>query len=305
MRKIFLRIFFLLTVCWWAFQFRPITMQIPGSTPANDITIRMPLRDKKRLDFFFREACFVGVWAYTLMGSKPVSFEMYTKQSSVFKNTFRLSYIRDLLHDCFWPPDFRELCFRLNPTQLKMKLGWETLNKYFPRFSNSRFVLSSSDSGSVLCLTLIDKVKFNNMVQKHAEDFEPLLQKQGDLLDNENFISFLQASCQNHYLAGILLGFGKENARLYAEQDKTYPEGYTLSSPWPEEQAANLDMLNENDRSFTPWDLSILFYPRFACDPLSEATKQLKRTYEAEREQIIAYYKGKDVVEATLSLLNQ
>ena len=78
-----------------------------------------------------------------------------------------------------------------------------------------------------------------------------------------------------------------------------------MVSAWPDEESVNLEKLSQKDLSFQPWDLYDLFYPRFACDPESDETKQLKRTYKEEREKIVKYYEGKDVVEATLSCLVQ
>jgi hypothetical protein len=48
--------------------------------------------------------------------------------------------------------------------------------------------------------------------------------------------------------------------------------------------------------------LAKIRFCRFTCDPESEETKQLKSTYRKEREKIIQYFDGKDLVEAALSL---
>ncbi len=210
---------------------------------------------------------------------------------------------------CFWPPNFKRICYLVTPKELKMKLGWECLNKYLPLFHNSRFVLYTDcrDDNEIVDLTLVDKMKLIRIVKQHSKDFQVLLQNETmqpeDLLDHENLHRFLK-NLNNNGLFGTILGFGRNNAWLY---DNYYnqPDKRLMVSAWPEEELVNLDQLNQQTQAFQSWELSDLFYPRFACDPNSEETKQLKQTYREEREEIVKYFEGKDLVEATLSLFNQ
>ena len=78
-----------------------------------------------------------------------------------------------------------------------------------------------------------------------------------------------------------------------------------MVSAWPEEEIVNLEQLNKRIQSFQTWEVTDLFYPRFACDPQSEETKKVKQIYREEREKILKYYEGKDLVEATLNLFSQ
>lgn len=198
----------------------------------------------------------------------------------------------------------------MTPEQLKIKLGWDTLNKYVRYFPNSRFVLytSNPNDDEIVVLTLIDKIKFIKTVKQHLEDFQAVLLKQAiapeELSDNGKLRRFLKGL--NHEgFSGTLLGFGRNNAWLFYKYRGMDLEEWPMVSPWPDEEIVNLEKLNQKDISFQPWDLSDLFYPRFACDPQSEETKQLKQTYREERGEIVKYYEGKDLVEATLSLFNR
>jgi len=133
-KKIFWFAFFSV-LAWGITQYWPVTINIRGPVPEENFSIRMPLRDKKRLEFFFREVCFLNVWAYTLMGSKPMSIEQYRTPWAAFLKQIKHPDFKDVLLECFWPPDFKKTCSFFRPEQLKMKLGWETLNKYISYFS--------------------------------------------------------------------------------------------------------------------------------------------------------------------------
>lgn len=299
----------LLLIVWGINQYWPVTVHISGIIPEEDFSIRMPLKDKKRLDWFFRYACFLNLWAYTSVGSKPMSTHQYTKPWVQFQKIIKHPELKSILGNALWPPDFRELCYLLNPEQLRIKLGWETLNKYFSSFPNSRFaLLTYCGNNDIVCLALVDKEKIIKIVNKHSSDFQEILQKlkmeQEDLFNNEKLYQFLK-NLTSDGLIGTVLGFGRDNAHLYEKYAKMDPRERPMSTIWSDEHDAWLEQLGNKDLCLQPWDTSDLFYPLFACDPESEETRQLKQTYKGEREKIIKYYEGKDVVEATLSLLNQ
>jgi len=289
-------------------QYWPVTVHISGSAPEKDLSIRMPFKDKKRLDYFFREVCFLQTWAYTLLGSKPMSTHQYRKPWAAVRSLTHHPHLKDILLGCFWPPRFQEIRYLFTPEQLKIKLGWNTLNKYIHNFPNSRFVLHTYcfEDTEVVVFALIDKIKFIKMIKHHREDFQGALQIQAiepdALLDNENLYQFIK-NLTHEGLIGTVLGFGRDNAWLFHKyHHKMDSKDNPMVSMWLDEEGVNLEQLNKKTLSFEPWGLSDLFYPRCACDPQLEETKQLKRTYQEEREKIIHYYEGKDVVEATLSL---
>lgn len=300
----------MVVLAWGAFQYWPLDVHITGETPEESFSIQMPLRDKRRIEYFFREVCFLNAWGYTLIGSKPMSVHQYRKPWATVKYFIYHPELKDMLLHYFWPPKFREICFFLAPQQLRTKLGWEALNKYMGYFPNSRFALYTypSKDCEIVCFAIIDKKKFVETIERYSEDFQMILQEQAlepkELLEDKNLYPFVKR-LDHDGLIGTALGFGRENAWLYKKYRKLNSEEWPLTSTWMEFDDAHLEALNERDRSFSPWDISDLFYPPFACDPNSDETKQLKQTYMREREEIVKYYEGKDVVEATLSLLNQ
>lgn len=218
--------------------------------------------------------------------------------------------LKGIVLDCCSPPQMRKVCHLLNPEQIKIKLGWETLNKYAHYFPNSRFSLCTypPEKNETVVLTLIDKIALIQAVEENFDDFHVSLDEQAispqDLLDDQKLYAFIKSLTHNG-LQGTALGFGRNNAWLFHKHYEKRTTPWPLSSPWPEEEESHLDQLNQKALSFQPWDPSDLFYPLFACDPESEETKSLKQAYKAKREEIVTYYKGKDIVEATLTLLNR
>ncbi|MGB7979131.1 MAG: hypothetical protein WCF19_08285 [Chlamydiales bacterium] len=306
--KNFLVIFAAMILAWEGLQYWPIIVHIKGKTPEENFSIRMPLKDKRRLEYFFRDVCFLNAWAYTLIGSKPMSIHQYRKPWAAVQYFLFHPELKDMLLHCFWPPKFREICFFCYPEHLRIKLGWEALNKYAPYISNSRFALYTYPSKYCECLAIIDKKKFIKIIERYPEDFQEILQQQvaelGQLFDDKNLYPFVKR-LDHDGLIGTVLGFGRENAWLFKKSRELNNGEWPLTSPWEEFDDAHLEALDARDRSFLPWDISDLYYPVFACDPNSEETRQLKQAYRREREEIIKYYEEKDVVEATLSLLNR
>ncbi len=310
MAKNFLRIAIVVIFCGVAFQYWPVTIHLRSASSAEIVSIRMPSKDKRRLEFFFREVCFLNVWAYTLMGSKPMSIDQYTRPWNAFRNSVSSADFKDIFLECFWPPNLRKMRYHLSPKELKMKLGWETLNKYSEYFPDSRFFLYTNQRNDqeIVDLILVDKKKVAAVVKGHFEDFRQVLKNlemtPEDLLYKENMRVFLK-SLQHNGLFGTILGFGRENAWQFFRYQEIDPKERPMVSAWPEEEIVNLEQLNKRIQSFQTWEVTDLFYPRFACDPQSEETKKVKQIYREEREKILKYYEGKDLVEATLNLFSQ
>ena len=212
----------------------------------------------------------------------------------------------------FWEskslPSFREMYFLLQAEQLKIKRGVETLKKYMYFFPDSLFTLiTENGDNDIVWFALINKKKLVDMVKLHLDDFKTPLQELGinpeQLAENEICLHFIK-KLKSEYLIGILLGFGQKNASLYDRYCTNFSADWPLISMWHDEDEEHLRRIHEKEFSCLSWDLTDLFYPYFACDPHSEETKLLKNIYREEREKIIHYFEGKEVVEATLSLFN-
>lgn len=270
----------------------------------------MPLKDKRRLDYLFREVCFRNAWAYTLLGSKPMSIHQYTKPSAALWQMISNPEFIEVLTQCLWPPDISALINLLNPEQLRIKNGWKTLEKYSKKLSITRFFLftSISSDNKTVVLGLVDKVKLVDTVLRYKEDFQDLLEvsqvEPKELLDDIKLNTFLKAIHDDQSI-GTLLGFGRNNALLFNKYRvmKVDPKDRPMVGIWQELENEHLEKVAQKNQSTKSWCLFDLFYPTFVCDPHSEETAKLKETYRKEREGIITYYQEKDIVEGTLSLL--
>jgi hypothetical protein len=295
----------LATLSWEMIQNWPQTVHISGTIDQKAFSIRMSRRDKNRLDYFFRHVCFLNTWGYTFLGSKPMSINHYTKPWIAFHKA--LTHSASAVYKFGSLPGFREFCYLLSPEQLRLKLGFNTLKKYLPLFPDSRFAILSESYGDIVWFALVNKREFIRTVKAYRQDFEEVLLSQNlepeDLSYDENLSLFVK-NLQSEYLSGILLGFGRENAALFQKYRCMDLTKWPMASAWEEEDEQQLERINEKNLSLQKWELSDLFYPYFSCDPESEETSTLKQAYRKEREEIIRYYVGKDVVEATLSFFN-
>jgi len=120
---------------------------------------------------------------------------------------------------------------------------------------------------------------------------------------NKNLCLFVK-SLEGDSLNGFVLGFGKNNTALYQKSSEMNLPDWPMVSMRVDEDDKQLKRLHEKELTFQSWDTSDLIYPYFACNPESEETKLLRQTYREKRGKIIGYFKGKNVVEATLSLFN-
>ncbi len=236
-----------------------------------------------------------------------MSIHQYTKPIVAFKQMiFNPEYIGALI-DCFHPLDTGSLMNLLNPEHFRIKNGWKTLNKHLKKLPMTRFHLltHTSRDNETTVIGIVDKVKLIQTVSQYRDDFQQLLEalqaEPNDLLDDRKLRSFL-ASLHGDQLIGTLLGYGRENAFLFNRyrKDKVDPVNRPMIGAWQEFES---DYLEQIARKNGAWTLADLFYPTFVCDPNSSETAELKKVYREDRENILTYFEGKDLVGATLSLL--
>jgi hypothetical protein len=111
---------------------------------------------------------------------------------------------------------------------------------------------------------------FNKTFQSRMnwEDLKQCLQEETPLF---------QELMHNDLCLGILLGYGKRNAELYASNQKKTENKFILQP---------FSKLHPIFYYFSP-----IMPVYFACDPESEETKTLKKRYDSERAEIISMAK--------------
>ena len=101
-------------------------------------------------------------------------------------------------------------------------------------------------------------------------------------------------------LIGIVLGYGRDNSWQFHEACKNRT---IVDWVWGEEDSYFVEESMELDIPLTDYYLSHYSCPSFAGDPNSAESLALKAEYILTKQKVVEYYKGKDFLEATLSLL--
>ncbi len=263
----------------------------------------MPNKDKKRLEYFFRNAIDWDAMGYVLFGNKPMAYlEGFQKKLSPFKSI----------------PSF---CYALSPRRIQAENGFKTWKKYETLFPMTRFIFLYEETDSDVMGLFINKDAFNQKVRECADDFKIILQKDvsgEQLLAEAHQTPLLSRVLQNHdVLMGILFGFGRENAYAFyqrsllrsREQKREFRETFRFGDPWKkefEELNKKWDSINWVSRYITGdhlKNLELITYPGFLALLESDETQQLKEDYVNTRKKIIDYYQDKDFLESTLRML--
>lgn len=256
--------------------------------------ITLPVKDKKRLEYLFRELVDHDCFAYTLIGDKPMSLGAYLDPFS----SLNVSLI------------FQSL----TPRNLQMYFAWKTWLKYQRFFAEIDYMLWAEPNpwieGGKLII-FVNKKNMNALVHEYEEDFQNVLHIQN--LDGEQLLlqiknrPFFSDTLKCHEaLIGMLLGYGRINAWLF--WNKMQGEKVLISSVWEQEiqdraleKLTFWNLLFENQKTELS---STMFYPTFMGDPASQETEQIKALFRGNRDRIIEYYKNKDFLESTLALLS-
>lgn len=276
-------------LAWTAHRFWPVSVKVDGENP---FEITMPLKDKKRLEQFFVQACFSDAWGFTLMRSKPMSIG----------STYY---------------DFLSCSKSLSLKNIKTILQWKTWEKYQHHFNHSRFItlkITEPCCDSSLLrknlLILIDKVKLEETVRQNLQDFEEVFQISIDpktfAHEIQNRPHWIQIILIRDGLLGTVLGFGRDNSWAINQHGMRrmpwiYPNFFANPSSWFYQTIDTIKSIwGDCERDY---DLSWL--SAYVADVGSDETKKLMDRYAETKEGLLDFYQGKDVVEATLSLFNQ
>ena len=257
----------------------------------------MPARDKERIEHFFLECLNWEAFGYVLFGDKPMAL------GGCAKNFLSFESLPLFLHE-------------ISPRQMKCKKGFRAWRKYEKLFPMTRFRILYEETPSSILMLLVNRKNFVKIVQQHADDFTTILHREvtGEkLLEEGGHRPFIYEVLAHHDgLLGTLLGYGRENSHLYyqADQIASEIEKLQLQYPWEKED----EELRKNRTCSVGWissyitgshlkDIELIHLPGFLAILDHPETIALKEHYLQTREKIIAYYKGKDFLEATLRVL--
>ncbi len=249
-------------------------------------TLTLPVKDRKRLAGLMQKLFAEDNFAYTILGSKPVSWATYL-------NPLPLSdWTR--FHDSF------------SEHNRTIRSGWKTWEKYRHLFPSAHlWVESPKCYPGWISILIVNEDQFNAVVNKNKNDFQEVLCR--EIVDGYQLIreaknrSLTNEVLEGHQgLIGIVLGYGRDNSWQFLEGCKNRtPIGWV----WGEEDSYFAEESIESDITLTDYYLSLYSCPSFAGDPNSAESLALKTEYILTKQRTMDYYKDKDFLEATLSLL--
>lgn len=254
----------------------------------------MSPEERYYLDAFLRRILLSDDFSYVLFGSKPCAFTSYSKTTS-----------------------FNVLCDGLTISDIKIRQGLEVFRKYQLFFQSNNFIIIFYDYPNDLDILLINKKTFSLIFNRYKNDFEQVL---GPQITDENLLTHFAESdelgdaIKNHQaLLGILLGYGRNNAWLFHNRT-TAERGLDEFNLCSKKQALLEKKITEinqklkffsidppNHKSFLK--RSLIELPHFMADSSSIETKELKETYEKDREKMKNIFAKQNLIEATFQQL--
>lgn len=275
--KLFIALIFFLSFSGYGLEMKEILRNIPRE-------------DREDLDSLFYQFVAFDQFGYTLFSDKAISLS----------GDFTLTPIENILAGlkplgCFWKK-------------------WGVWKKYEKLFKINRFILlSEEDQNDSSCqhVILINKNLFINKVRKNQEFFNKVLGTNvdpEDLLDkmSKGQLSFQDAIKNEQVLWGILLGYGRHNAELFAKRDtlkKTLSktEG-VLKLEKIKDSEENIENLSERLQPLGARHYPPVIFQSICCvaDPSHSETKKLKAKYEVMHNKISEIYSQGDLLEISL-----
>ena len=204
-KLLYVFLFFLILIISFSFLGKRKTSSLSffsGEQKITEILSNIPLRDRERLEYFFRSLFVMDQFGYVLFDDKPISIGCFQRKIMNYHND------KKEFHWCYF-----------FPYNLKMKKGYETWVKYQWLFHLKDYVIKAEENPWFPCYTniiLINKKLFKETVTNHIKDFEEVLGRKIDLE------KLLQEVIKNYFLKDILalhdgligtiLGYGRDNA---------------------------------------------------------------------------------------------
>ena len=276
----------LIAILLWQYsQSRTISLQYLDQQGTTH-TLTLPVKDRKRLAGLMQKLFAENSFAYTILGSKPVSWETY-RNSLPLSNWARF-------YDSF------------SEHNRTLRSGWKTWEKYQRLFPSAHLWAESPKCyPGLISILIVNKDRFNDVVYINKRDFQEVLCREIEdgfqLIREAKNHSLINEVLEGHQgLIGIVLGYGRDNSWQFLEGCKNRtPIGWV----WGEEDDSFVEESIRSDITLTDYYLSLYSCPSFAGDPNSAESLALKIEYISTKQKVMDYYKNKDFLEATLSLL--
>lgn len=267
-----------------------------------DISSQFSESERSELKTLFDHFIYYDTFAYALFGAKSMSFGCYYGYEPL---DFEL--LKHLKYKNF---------FRSRPNFPKYWLTWK---KYEPKILSNNFIFIEEKapfSHRIHHVFLINKKVFVETVNNHLSIFQEILDRR--MIATE-FIEEIEKKGKlrdllkwNERLFGIILGFGDHNADLYQQREdlfklkKQYKILLIKDSTLLANLSKQINFITENLKQFSDTGhipLSIKSM-EFGVDVSHKTTHLLREKYNNFREKISAIYTTGDLLDITMSQLN-
>lgn len=250
-------------------------------------------RDRSRLEAFFRILILKEGGGYVLFGNKPAAFTTFSASQNSSNGLYQI--------------------LKYEHENMIIEEGWRTWGKYSDLFQSKKFVLRCKRiDENHFEIFLINKKKFNEMINVNQKDFQAILGKESspsDLLKRylKNNQSLFQLLREHHALFGMLLGFGPRNSWLFHETTELRFEDPNALGKHPLKkiqlhsnilcQHSLTSAFKENNHKKC---YKFLYLPYFLADANSEETKHLQQQYRRQQQITHQSYSDGNFLETTL-----
>lgn len=266
-------------VTWWPSQNAQKQVRKVLRTLSHD--------EKTVLKAFFQLLLFESQFAYVLYGDKPAATIAYMEQyNSPHYGGIRYSNLA-----------------RANSI---LREGWRIWEQRKDQLPLKNYLLHHHRHKNRAFVHLINKRALKLAFNKNRIDF---VARYGSMVTFEKVLSdFL--NCERihsyHELMGIILGYGRKNARLFQERENLEKRIITHSLT----NQALIKKVDQISKQLKPFDLSssrlhFMSLPQFAADSQSKQTQHLKKKYRKQRKEIAKELGKGDFLEMTLIKLMQ
>ena len=190
--------------------------------------------------------------------------------------------------------------------QRRLRLGWETWEKYASLFPSKNFLLRLSKNPvapSFYWVVLINKDLCLKCIEENLEIFKSVLgnsvtpQSILDRLVNEEDI-FENVLRRHDALLGILFGYGRHNSIAFQKQNKVAQLAKMIYTTKFIGSNIRLTPFNIYNR-----DLFLIDLPRFAQDYNHSESQNLRKLYEKTWIRLSQIYQSRKFLEITLQKL--
>ncbi len=240
--------------------FSACTPKKPETTP----------EERQKIQSFLNQFLFVEGAVYALFGDKPIS------QMLVFigNDADRAELSEEQLKTAIFVDD-------------STVANWKAWQHFIGKIPSKHFILAERpcmrDTHHVI-YSLLNIKRVKDVLAQYRPVFE---QKIGSHFDIEQVIqqfkdpqsSFWRKAFADHYLSGLLFGYGEENIAYFMD-------------PMKDREIEN-EFSDESDPCATAGKFPIPIFATSACD-------QTSKRYREQREAIQEIYRGKDIVDVTM-----